>query len=282
MGNGKGGRTQGGYAAGRLRLSSIVVTIAMVLAVAAAAFTAQAYDASGAGRQDEYLGCATNGNGGPTPTPIPEQHQNIDVGLTLEGYTRDEQGQYNKFVASNTNAPGTTIDLNAGDAQISNLAASQPMHLDIAVNMANPHEATGQQTAPTDWAYRLPFKYADIADASKNIVRYPPNHNDELQAHMQIVRGCGDDDAAYIRVNYDRTWLAKQPQRLGFQFSADIRFQNNGSDSSGATEWTFPGIDQKFEVEWAKTVAPGSKNCYGDSASGGFKCDITISPEGEL
>lgn len=282
MGNGKGGRTQGGYAAGRLRLSSIVVTIAMVLAVAAAAFTAQAYDASGADRQDEYLGCATNGNGGPTPTPIPEQHQNIDVGLMLEGYTRDEQGQYTKFVASNTNAPGTTIDLNAGDAQIDNLAASQPMHLDIAVNMANPHEVAGQQAAPTDWTYRLPFKYADIADASKNIVRYPPNQNDELQAHMQIVRGCGDDDTAYIRVNYDRTWLAAQPPRLGFQFSADIRFQDNGSGSSGATEWTFPGIDQKFEVEWAKTVAPGSKNCYGDSASGGFKCDITISPEGEL
>lgn len=282
MGNGKGGRIQGGYAAGRLRLSSIVVTIAMVLAVAAAAFTAQAYDASGAGRQDEYLGCATNGNGGPTPTPIPEQHQNIDVGLTIEGYTRDEQGQYTKFVASNTNAPGTTIDLNAGDAQIDNLAASQPMHLDIAVNMANPHEVAGQQVAPTDWTYRLPFKYADIADASKNIVRYPPNQNDKLQAHMQIVRGCGDDDTAYIRVNYDRTWLAAQPPRLGFQFSADIRFQDDGSGSSGATEWTFPGIDQKFEVEWAKTVAPGIKNCYGDSASGGFKCDITISPEGEL
>lgn len=266
-----------------------VVIIALIVAVAmglsgVVAPEAQAYDANGEGVTDQYLGCAANGNGGAAPTEIPYKgdKEKTDIGLTVTGYTRNEQGQYDKFVASNVNAPGTTIDLKNGNATINGLAANQPMSIDISVNMANPHEILGNVAkVPTDWVYKLPFKYSDIADASKSIVRYPL-HGD-LQGYIQIVRGCGDDDTAYIRVNYDDTWLADQPQRLGFQFSADIQLKNVSSGSSGGTQWQFPGVDQTFDVEWAKVYAPGSKRCYGTTENGDdYKCEVSVDAEADL
>ncbi len=229
------------------------------------------------GDEYEYLGCASFGN----PTTVPARDPKTAVQLRIEGYQRNgDNDDYTKFIASNYNAPGTTVNLNDSNAKIENVANNQSMVVDINVEMTKPSTIEGVTMVdghvPYDWIYPLPFNYADVNESSKSVVK-DPSGSSTPHAWMQVVKGCGTDDKAYLRVNYNPDWIKPDPDKLGFAFAVDVQISADNQHTSGSEFWTFPGVDTTVTVEWSDPKVRGSKSC--DKNANPNTCTITINPE---
>lgn len=263
-------------------LLALIVALAMAFtgAVIVPEAVAAPDNPGGDAVENEYLGCAAYGN----PTRVPASDPATSVELRIEGYQRNEgSDSYTKFIASNYNAPGTTINLKDPNARIENVANNQNMVVDINVEMTKPSAIDGVTMVdghvPYDWVYQLPFDYADVNESSKTIVADPAG-SEKPHAWMQVVKGCGDDAKAYLRVNYNPDWINEDPDKLGFAFAADIQISDDKQQTSGGQHWTFPGVDNEITVTWTDVRVPGSKNCF--SQDDHYKCEVTVTPEKDV
>lgn len=261
---------------------SLVVAVAMGLlgTMAVPEAVAAPNNPGGDAVENEYLGCATFDS----PTEVPAADEATTVRLRIEGSQRgNDSNEYTQFVASNYNAPGTTIDLNDPNAKIENVANNRSMVVDINVEMTKPSQIDGVTLVdgkiPHDWIYPLPFDYSEINESSKTIVT-DPSGSSEPHAWMQVVKGCGDDNKAYLRVNYNTDWLNGDPDRLGFTFAANITISDDKQQTQGGQKWEFPGVDNDITITWTDVRVPGSKNCF--PSDGRYKCEVTVKAEKDV